>query len=140
MISQLTVFLQNEKGNLSRLVRKISDNGTNMHAMFLSDTTEFGIARIFCDDPDGVCAMLNESGFKASVTQVNAVYVPNHPGGLASLLEFCDRADLSIEYGYCFKAGDEEAIDVFKIDGKDIDHALEDAGFRIAKPEEIYAL
>ena len=66
--------------------------------------------------------------------------MPNKPGGLASLLEFCDRADLNIEYGYCFKAGDEEAIDVFKINGENIDSALEDAGFRIARPEEIYAL
>ena len=140
MISQLTVFLQNEKGNLSRLVRQIADNGTNMHAMFLSDTQDFGIARIFCDEPDPVAAMLNESGFRASVTQVNAVYVPNKPGGLASLLEFCDKAGLNIEYGYCFKAGDEEAIDVFKINGENIDFALEDAGFRIARPEEIYAL
>ncbi len=140
MISQLTVFLQNEPGKLSSLTRKIADNGTNMHAMFLSDTQDFGIVRIFCDEPEAVAAMLNESGFRASVTQVNAVYVPNEPGGLARLAEFCDKAGLNIEYGYCFKAGDDEAIDVFKIDGDNIDFALQDAGFKIAKPEDIYAL
>lgn len=140
MISQLTVFLQNEPGKLSSLTRKIADNGTNMHAMFLSDTQDFGIVRIFCDEPEAVAAMLNESGFRASVTQVNAVYVPNEPGGLARLAEFCDKARLNIEYGYCFKAGDDEAIDVFKIDGDNIDFALQDAGFKIAKPEDIYAL
>ncbi len=140
MISQLTVFLQNEKGTLSRLTRQIADDGVNMHALFLADTQDFGIARIFCDEPEKVAKRLTEAGFRAAVTQVNAVYVPNRPGGLAELLEFCDRAGLNIEYGYCFKAGDDEAIDVFKIDGEDIDSALEDAGFRIAKPEDIYAL
>ena len=43
MILQLTVFLQNEKGTLSRLTRTIADADINMHAMFLSDTAEFGI-------------------------------------------------------------------------------------------------
>ena len=140
MISQLTVFLQNEKGKLSSLTRTIAEHGTNMHAMFLADTKDFGIARIFCDEPEAVAAFLNDSGFRASVTQVNAVYVPNEPGGLARLLEFCDEAGLNIEYGYCFKAGDAEAIDVFKIEGDDIDAALEEAGFKIARPEDIYAL
>lgn len=140
MISQLTVFLQNEKGKLSNLTRTIAENGTNMHAMFLADTQDFGIARIFCDEPEAVAQMLNASGFRASVTQVNAVYVPNEPGGLADLLDFCDQAGFNIEYGYCFKAGEAEAIDVFKIDGDGIDAALEEAGFRLAKPEDIYAL
>lgn len=140
MISQLTVFLQNEKGKLSGLTRTLADNGTNMHALFVADTRDFGIVRIFCDEPDAVAAMLNEKGFRASVTPVHAVYVPNEPGGLAALLEFCDEAGLNIEYGYCFKAGEDEAIDVFKIDGEGIDAAIEAAGFRVAAPEDIYAL
>lgn len=140
MISQLTVFLQNEKGALSELTRTIADNGTNMHAMFVADTKDFGIARIFCDEPEAVADMLNAKGFRASITLVNAVRIPNEPGGLAHLLEFCDEAGLNIEYGYCFKAGDDAAIDVFKIEGDDIDTTLASAGFSLVRPEEIYAL
>lgn len=140
MIAQLTVFLQNEKGALSNLTRTIADNGTNMHAMFLADTKDFGIARIFCDEPEAVAEMLNGQGFRASVTSVNAVRIPNEPGGLAHLLEFCNEAGFNIEYGYCFKVGDDVAIDVFKIDGDDIDEALESAGFTLVTPAEIYAL
>ena len=139
MILQLTVFLQNEKGTLSRLTRTIADADINMHAMFLSDTAEFGIARIFCDAPEKVAEMLTDAGFRAAVTPVNAVHVPNEPGGLARLLDFCNSADINIEYAYCFKVGDDTAIDVFKVENENIDEALRQAGFRIAEPEDIYA-
>lgn len=138
MISQLTVFLQNEKGHLSRLCNRIAEAGINMHAMFLSDTSDFGIVRIFCDQPEQTCRMLADSGFRASLTPVNAVKVPNEPGGLAKLLKVCESHDFNIEYGYCFKAGNDEAIDVLKINGEQVDQTLHEAGFTIVAPEEIY--
>lgn len=51
MISQLTVFLENEEGRLASAVRTIADANINMQALFLADTADFGILRIFCDTP-----------------------------------------------------------------------------------------
>ena len=51
MISQLTVFLENEEGRLASAVRTISDANINMQALCLADTADFGILRIFCDTP-----------------------------------------------------------------------------------------
>lgn len=138
MISQLTVFLQNEKGRLASACRTIADAGINMHALFLADTQDFGVARIFCDTPDKACERLSEAGYRATVTPVIAVRVPNVPGGLASLLEFCDEDDMNVEYGYCFSVGDERAIDVLKIEGPDAEAKLAAGGFDIVEPEEIY--
>lgn len=47
MISQLTVFLENEEGRLASAVRTIADANINMQALFLADTADFGILRIF---------------------------------------------------------------------------------------------
>ncbi len=138
MISQLTVFLQNEKGRLASACRTIADAGINMHALFLADTQDFGVARIFCDTPDKACERLSEAGYRATVTPVIAVRVPNVPGGLASLLEFCDENDMNVEYGYCFSVGNERAIDVLKIEGSDAEAKLVAGGFDIVEPEEIY--
>ena len=138
MISQLTVFLQNEKGRLASACRTIADAGINMHALFLADTQDFGVARIFCDPPDKACERLSEAGYRATVTPVIAVRVPNVPGGLASLLEFCDENDMNVEYGYCFSVGNERAIDVLKIEGPDAEAKLVAGGFDIVEPEEIY--
>ena len=51
MISQLTVFLENEKGRLASACRTIADEGINMSALFLANTADFGVPRIFCDTP-----------------------------------------------------------------------------------------
>ena len=47
MISQLTVFLANEKGRLAAACRTLADADINMKALFIADTADFGIVRIF---------------------------------------------------------------------------------------------
>ena len=138
MIAQLTVFLENQKGRLASACRAIADAGINMHALFLADTTDFGIARIFCDRPEQAARTLTEAGLRATLTPVIAIRVPNEPGGLATLLELCDRENLNIEYSYCFLEGDAEAIDIVKIDDDGAEQVLADGGFTIVAADEIY--
>ena len=54
MITQVTIFLENDNGRLAEAVRVISDAGLNMRALFLADTATFGLARIFCDKPQEI--------------------------------------------------------------------------------------
>ena len=75
MISQLTVFLENEEGRLASAVRTISNAGINMQALFLADTADFGILRIFCDTPKKACAALIDAGYRAKLIDVVAVKV-----------------------------------------------------------------
>lgn len=139
MIDQLTVFLENEKGRLAAACRTIADSGIDMHALFVADTTEFGVARIFCDTPHKAADALREAGYRASVTPVVAVHVPNRVGGLADLLEFCDSKNINIEYGYCFSVGKQTAIDVLKVSSEvDVEKTLLEAHFNLVRPEEIY--
>ena len=140
MISQLTIFLANEKGRLASATRTIADAGINMSALFLADTVDFGVARIFCDYPQKAVEALKEAGYRAALTQVLAVRVPNRPGGLADLLEFFHDKDVNIEYGYCFATNKEYAIDVLKVEDPEIENQLVEAGFELVAPEEIYAL
>ena len=139
MIDQLTVFLENEKGRLAAACRTIADSGIDMHALFVADTTEFGVARIFCDTPRKAADALRDAGYRASVTPVVAVRVPNRVGGLADLLEFCDSKNINIEYGYCFSVGKQTAIDVLKVSSElDVEKTLLEAHFNLVRPEEIY--
>jgi len=138
MISQLTVFLTNEQGRLAALCRTMADADINMHSLFIADTTDFGVVRICCDTPNAALAALKAAGYRASVTDVLAVEVPNEKGGLAKLLEFLDAEDVNVSYGYCFLADSQRAIDVLKIDGPSVEERLEQAGFRCVEPQEIY--
>lgn len=141
MITQLTVFLENEKGRLAAACRTVSDAGINMHALNLADTADFGVARMLTDTPEAAAEALREAGYRAAVTQVLAVRVPNAPGGLASLLEFMDEQDANVEYGYCFSVNGEMAVDVLKVDGtEDLEQKLTEAGFQPVRPEDIYSI
>ena len=106
MISQLTVFLANEKGRLAAACRTLADADINMKALFIADPADFGIVRIFCDTPKRAVEVLGQAGFRASLTPVIAVSVEDAPGTLADLLGFCQGASMNIEYGYCFCTAD----------------------------------
>ena len=140
MITQVTIFLENDNGRLAEAVRVISDAGLNMRALFLADTATFGLARIFCDKPQVAVEQLTASGLRASATSVVAVRLPDQPGALAHLLEFCDSRHFSIEYGYCFTVDDGSAIDVLKINNPEVEEALVEEGFALVSPEEVYDL
>ena len=134
MIEQLTVFIQNEKGRLSGLCRTLADANINMHDLFIADTSDF------CDTPQAAAKVLDEAGFRASVTKVLAVRVPNEPGGLAHLLETIESMGANIEYGYCFSRGEATAIDVLKVVDDTVEGKLSEAGFDVVSAEEVYKL
>ncbi len=141
MISQLTVFLENEKGRLAEATRAIADAGINMHSLYLADTQDFGVARMLCDTPELAAEKLKAAGWRAAVTPVLGVRVPDVPGGLAKLLEFLDEADVNVEYGYCISVEGGNAIDVLKVSSDaQIEEMLANAGFDAVKPEDLYVV
>ena len=141
MISQLTVFLTNEPGRLAAATGTLAEAGINMKALFIADTADFGILRIFCDTPEAAVEALTQAGFRATLTPVIAVQVADKPGTLAELLSFCQGASMNIEYGYCFCDTDGTAIDVLKIEGEaQAEATLAEAGFTVLAPEDVYAV
>ena len=139
MISQLTVFLENQKGRLAAACRAVSDAGINMHSLFIADTQDFGVVRMLVDCPKKAAEALRAAGYRATITPVTAVRVPNQPGGLAKLLEYMDKQNVNVEYGYCFSVGQDYAIDVLKTDeDAQLEGKLVAGGFQPVSPEEIY--
>jgi hypothetical protein len=135
MIDQLTVFLENSEGRLAKLCRAIADAGIDMKALTIADTPEYGVVRIICDEPERARDYLDEKGYRAMVTKVAAIEVPNRPGGLADLLGVLDDLDIPVEYGYCFSTAGDRAVDILKIrvpsEASKAVFKLEESGFRV---------
>lgn len=138
MIDQLTVFLGNNKGRLTALCQAMGDANIQMHALALADTTDYGIVRIICDNPNAALAALMADGFQASLAKVIAVEVPNVPGGLAKVFAAIDGADANIEYSYCFANAQGGATVAIKTDERAME-ALTAAGFKVLHPEDLYS-
>ncbi len=138
MISQLTIFLQNEEGRLASACRALGDAGVNMRALCIADTRDFGVVRIVCDTPKKACDHLVEQGFRATLVPVVAVKVPDVPGGLTRLLELLDGKGMNVEYGYCFSVEGDQAVDVLKISDEAVEIVLKEAGYELLAPADLY--
>lgn len=141
MVQQLTVFLENTPGRLARMTRTLGDAGVNMRALMVADTAEFGVVRVICDRPVSAKVALEAAGFGVSVTDVIAVEVPDHPGGLADVLEAIEAAGTNVEYAYCFvEPGGGSAVDVLRVDDiATATRALAESGVRVLTPAEVYS-
>ena len=138
MIEQITVFLENDRGRLAAMCRTLGNEGISMHLLTVADTEHYGVARIICDYPKKACFALNEAGYRAKITQVCAVAIPDRAGGLATLFETLDTENINVEYAYCCSASGDEAIDVFRIDDERVSNILTGAGFKLLAPEDVY--
>ena len=87
MIKQITVFLENTEGRLAALTHTLRRANVNMYALTIAETSDYGLVRIICDDPDAALEALRAEDFRATQTNVSAIEVPNRPGGLAELLD-----------------------------------------------------
>lgn len=135
MIPQLTVFISNDKGRLSAMCRVLADADINMMALFIADTADYGVARVFCSEPDRAVEALRAAGYRASIAQVIGVRVSDEKGSFAALLEFMDTLDVNIEYAYCFSIREDFALDALKVDIDEapaVEQALRDAGYFVA--------
>lgn len=141
-VEQISVFLENKSGRLADVAGVLAKEGINIRALSLADTTDFGILRLIVNDTEKAKKVLKENGFTVGKTEVIAVEVADRPGGLADILNVMRDSGINVEYMYAFvqkSAGN--AIIIFRFDEleKAID-ALQKAGIRIMKGEDIYAL
>jgi len=141
-VEQISIFLENKSGRLAEVTGVLAKAGVNIRALSLADTADFGILRLIVNSTDRANRILKESGFTVAKTEVIALEVPDAPGGLAGILATLDRAGINVEYMYAFvqRSGD-NAIIIFRFDELDkATRVLLDAGVRVLKAEEVYAL
>ena len=117
-VKQVSVFLENKPGTLNEMTSLLSRHNINMKALCLSETKDFGIARIIVDDILEATAILRENDFIAILTPVLAFEVPNEPGGLNKLLGLFTEAGVNIEYMYSFLDSKEtgKAFIIFRVE------------------------
>ncbi|MBE5998197.1 MAG: ACT domain-containing protein [Eubacteriales bacterium] len=98
-ITQLSAFLENTPGTLSRAVSAISDAGVNLRALTVADTRDFGILRVIVSDIEKTKEVLSEDTI-VTETKVIAVKMDDQAGALTKILRIMEEAHINIEYVY----------------------------------------
>lgn len=138
-VKQISVFLENRQGRLEEWTTLLGQNGVDLIALSIADTTDFGILRAIVNDNEKAIRLMHDSGFTASLVDVLAVAVPDAPDGLARVLRLIKERDISIEYLYSLvRRVGSNAIIIFRVDRpEDAAGLLEENGVRLLTHEQI---
>jgi hypothetical protein len=119
-ITQLSVFLQNQKGCLYDVIKILGEAGIDIKTLTLAESREFGVLRLIVDKPEEALKRLRAEEHVASLTKIVAVEVEDRPGGLAKVLKVFSDHGINIEYMYAVvEKNANKAIMVFRFDGMD---------------------
>ncbi|MEF9988942.1 MAG: ACT domain-containing protein [Christensenellaceae bacterium] len=139
-IKQISVFVENKKGRLYSLTKTLAQNGIDLKALSIADTSNFGILRCIVNDPQKALKIIKEANFTASVTEVLAIEVEDKPGGLAEVLGILNDSEISVEYLYSFVGTrSDNALIIFRVE--EVEKALEvlkNSGLKILTEEMVY--
>ena len=98
--------------------------------------------RLIVDNVDKCVESLRETGHTVSLNEVLAIEVPDHPGGLAGIMDALTEEGLNVEYMYAFVSrATEKAVVVFRFE--DINaaiSALQKSGVSILTADTVYSL
>ena len=139
-IKQLSLFVENQPGSLSKVCQVLKENRINISTLSLADTREYGILRLQIQEHERARDVLEKAGYVVKVTDVLALTVPDHPGGLADTLAILDKHALSVEYMYAFTYGrSNKAIIVFRFENPEKAIAmLKDEPIELVRAEELF--
>ena len=114
-ITQLSLFLMNQPGQLVDAVGAISGTGANIRAMSIAEANDFGILRTIVSDTDKVCAALKDR-YLITRTPVVAARMDDRSGALYPILTALNDSNINLEYMYAFTGtGPEEAYVVLRV-------------------------
>ena len=141
-IKQLSIFLQNRMGSLSKPLEILTKSDVNIRAMCMADTSEFGILRLVVDNPEKGKEALEKNNFLVKITDIIGVEMNDSPGGLTSVLKVIRENEIDLEYLYAF-THEKEGKAILLLHAEDIDNLisiLQKNDITIVSSKEVYNL
>jgi hypothetical protein len=140
LVKQISVFLENKSGRLAEVTKTLGDNKIDIRALYIADTSEYGILRMIVDQPEAALECLTASGFTVSSTNVIAIAIEDHPGTLDTALETLSEGSISVDYLYAFVGrSSSDAIVIIRVENPALAlEKLEQTGIRVLSCREVY--
>ena len=141
-VAQVSVFLENKPGALAKVTEVLGLAGIDLRVLTVAETGEFGVLRVIVSDPDAAASALSKAGFTSEETEVVAVEIGDHPGGLAKLAKITSEAGINIDYLYAFVARPHKtAVAIIRTeDPGAVRSVISSGGMKVLSPEELYSL
>lgn len=139
ILKQISVFVENRRGAIRDITKTLAEEGINIRALSVADTTDFGVVRLIVDKRKAALAALRDAGMTVKETDVIALASDDKPGALYRALCVLVDNNILVEYSYGFVSPmGNDAIIILKCDDMDKAHdCLESAGFKLLTAEDV---
>jgi len=101
-VKQISISLENVPGKFLEVSERLGAEGINIRAISVADTSDVSTVRFVADAPEKCINVLRSHGYAVKETDVIAVEVPDHPGGLQAVLKPLKGASINVHYLYPF--------------------------------------
>jgi len=102
-IIQVSVFLDNRPGSLSKAMDQLDKNQIEIFALSIADAGEFGLIRMITENPEKTTKILEEKDFNLAKskknTEVTAIFI-SEKNKISKITEILALKNLNIEYAY----------------------------------------
>ena len=117
-IKQISITLENAPGSLMDISERLGIEGINIRAISVAEADKTSAVRFVTDNPVKTVNVLRSNGYAVVETDVIAVEVPDHPGGLLAVLKPLKAAKINVIYLYPFlgRGGSDQAIIILAVD------------------------
>ena len=101
-INQLSIFLENRSGTLTKVLDLFMEAHLHILASSIADTAQYGLLRIICTEPQRAYLELERAGVAVALSDVFAVELDERPGQIAEVVRGLSEANIGIVYMYSF--------------------------------------
>ncbi len=138
-VNQISIFVDNTPGKLSKLTTFLANNNVDMRALSLADASDYGIMRILAAHSAELITSLYDEGYIARVNPVLAVSIDDTPGGLSKVVSILGEANINIEYLYAFvlKSTQNACVVIRVADNERAEQILTDNGIKLLSESDI---
>ena len=102
-IIQVSVFLDNRPGSLSKAMDQLDKNQIEIFALSIADAGEFGLIRMITENPEKTIKILEEKDFNLAKskknTEVTAIFI-SEKNKISKITKILAMKKLNIEYAY----------------------------------------
>jgi hypothetical protein len=138
-VKELVLDIKNKPGELSRIISHLHDNDVKVPAFWVGGTSKKATLRFVASDPEAAVSVLTGMGSKVKTADVIAAQVPNHPGGLNSMLKVLQGAGINILHLYPFFQA-EDSVVILDVDRTDDAVAVLKDNWINMYDDKVYAL
>lgn len=117
-VKQISVSLENVPGKFLDVSECLGKEGINIRAISVADTSDISTVRFVTDNPGKTINVLRSHDYSIKETEVIAVEVPDHPGGLRAVLKPLKQANINVLYFYPYlgRGGSGQPIVILGVD------------------------